>query len=490
MNSKQLNDALGQIDARYLEQADRYRKRRPWRRWGALAAALALVALGVFALSRAHRAAVPPDDGVILGGTVQRLAAAQRPEAVPYPDVNAYQSDAALDRALEAWSASRRERALAYAGDYAPSIDGFLARSTQQFLSGAGGKNRVYAPKNVYLALAMLAETAGGETRQQLLSLLGADSMEALRANAKALWNRNYLDDGTVTSVMAASLWLREGAAYDADTIAVLAEDYYADSFSGEMGSPELDQALQSWLDANTGGLLGEQANAQRLDDETVFALATTVCFRGKWDWQFSADANTQDLFHSPSGDVAAVFMHHREQKTVYYWGERFAAVGQSFENFGGTMWFLLPDEGVSVDELLADEEAMRFLTTADRWRSWEQQRFLRVNFSVPKFDVVSDLDLADGLRALGVTDAFDPTRADLSSLTSASPVWVSAVRHDARVVIDEEGCVAAAFTLIPAPGEPPPPEELVDFTLDRPFLFCITGEDGLPLLTGVVNRP
>ncbi len=29
------------------------------------------------------------------------------------------------------------------------------------------------------------------------------------------------------------------------------------------------------------------------------------------------------------------------------------------------------------------------------------------------------------------------------------------------------------------------PPEEEVDFTLDRPFLFVITGEDGLPLFVG-----
>ncbi|MBQ9544053.1 MAG: hypothetical protein IJV00_02865 [Clostridia bacterium] len=34
------------------------------------------------------------------------------------------------------------------------------------------------------------------------------------------------------------------------------------------------------------------------------------------------------------------------------------------------------------------------------------------------------------------------------------------------------------------------PPEEEVDFVLDRPFIFSITAEDGLPLFVGEVNRP
>ena len=33
-------------------------------------------------------------------------------------------------------------------------------------------------------------------------------------------------------------------------------------------------------------------------------------------------------------------------------------------------------------------------------------------------------------------------------------------------------------------------PEEEVDFVLDRPFLFAITGVDNLPLFVGLVNRP
>lgn len=34
------------------------------------------------------------------------------------------------------------------------------------------------------------------------------------------------------------------------------------------------------------------------------------------------------------------------------------------------------------------------------------------------------------------------------------------------------------------------PLEEEVDFALDRPFLFAVSGVDNLPLFVGLVNRP
>ena len=58
------------------------------------------------------------------------------------------------------------------------------------------------------------------------------------------------------------------------------------------------------------------------------------------------------------------------------------------------------------------------------------------------------------------------------------------------RVAIDEEGCTAAAFTAMETCGAAMPPDEEVDFVLDRPFIFVITGDSGLPMFAGVVNHP
>ena len=89
------------------------------------------------------------------------------------------------------------------------------------------------------------------------------------------------------------------------------------------------------------------------------------------------------------------------------------------------------------------------------------------------------------------MTDVFDAAVSDFSPLTKdTASVFVSQVKHAARVKIDEEGCEAAAYTVIAMCGSAMPPKDEVEFVLDRPFLFAITGRDGLPLFIGIVNQP
>ena len=154
-------------------------------------------------------------------------------------------------------------------------------------------------------------------------------------------------------------------------------------------------------------------------------------------------------------------------------------------------MTFLLPDEGVSPEDLLADGQAMEFLLMDDKWDGWANRKGLIVNLAMPKFDVSSDLDLISGLQALGITEVFDPQVSDFTPMTKeVEGIYVSQAEHAARVAVDEEGVTAAAYTVMSMCGAGAPPEEEVDFVLDRPFLFVITGVDGLPLFVGVVNRP
>ena len=93
-------------------------------------------------------------------------------------------------------------------------------------------------------------------------------------------------------------------------------------------------------------------------------------------------------------------------------------------------------------------------------------------------------------LKALGVTDIFVSGTADFSAiLPKDDGGYIDQVKHAARVLIDEKGVTAAAFTVIARYGAAMPPEDEMDFTLDRPFLFIVESRDGLPLFTGIVNQ-
>ena len=410
------------------------------------------------------------------------LAEASDPESAPYPDETKY-SGAKFDTVYDAWSAERRARNAA-ATSASGAMDEYLRAALPAMLSDADGKNAVCSPVSVYMALSMLAEITDGESRAQLLSLLGADSSNTLRQTAGEVWAANYQNDGAVTSILADSLWLSDGLDYHSGTLARLADSYYASAYRGEMGSEAFNEALRSWINEQTGGLLKESAGGLSLPPETVIALASTIYFRAKWGSEFSKSQTADGVFHAPDGDVTHEFMHETMEST-YYAADSFAAVGKYLEG-SGTMWFLLPDEGVTPEELLSSG-AVDFLLSQENAES----KYMTIDFAVPKFDVSADTELSGALRSLGVTDVFDADTADFSPLMdNTDGIFLSQAKHAARVAIDEEGVIAAAYTVMAAAGAAMPPDERVDFTLDRPFLFAVTGASGEILFAGIVNTP
>ncbi|MBQ9938217.1 MAG: serpin family protein, partial [Oscillospiraceae bacterium] len=114
----------------------------------------------------------------------------------------------------------------------------------------------------------------------------------------------------------------------------------------------------------------------------------------------------------------------------------------------------------------------------------------LLVTLSVPKFDVSSGINLTDPLKSLGITDVFDSAVADFTPLTQESSISLSQAQHSARVTIDENGCTAAAFTILGAEGGALIDVDEIDFILDRPFIFAITSLDNSILFIGTVNSP
>lgn len=363
----------------------------------------------------------------------------------------------------------------------------FWQAAMSEFLSGAGNENRVFSPVSVYLALAMLTQAADGNSRAQLLSLLGADSLETLQHSSHEMWRACFFSGEDVNAKCSSSLWTRDDFPYRQETLTALADVYYAEVFSGPMGSAEYNEALQNWIDSATGRLLTDQVGGLGMNANTVLSLVTALYLKAPWQKQFLPENTVSDVFHAQTGELTCDYLRETETRT-YYVGENFTAVGKEMAEIG-TMYFLLPNEGVTPEELLQDEQALRFLS--GDLSALEGSR-CKVNLKLPKFDVSGQLSLIDSLKALGVTDVFDESVADFSPLTDAArDLYVSQVEHGARVKIDEEGCEAAAYTMISIETKMARPvSQEIDFTLDRPFLFGVVTVDDLPLFTGVVHQP
>lgn len=471
MNEK-LAQAMNAIRDRYIADAAGAKKnhRRIW--LGAAAAVLALVIC--------FRLVSGP-----LAVSVKAVSTPGASRFGAFPSRGDYTDTESWDADAEKWRA-QWDTKYASVDAARESLQPFFTESCREFLSGGSGENRVWSPVNGYIALAMLAEITGGETRQQILTLLGADSLELLREQVSAVWETVCQDSDDTVCRLANSLWLDRDMSYHQEVMDSLAYYHYASVYQGDLGTEQTNQALREWVDDNTGRLLTDYTGGISLSPATVLALFSTVYLQALWTNPFSPEDNTEAPFYAPSGEILCTYMNKRESPMPYYQGSRFGAVSLSLRS--GRMWLILPEEGCTPEALLSEGQYLELTAQPYTYAGMES---VKVNLSMPKFDVSSSSDLTGGLQNLGIAQVFDPEAADFSpSLGSAGPFSVSAVRQASRVTVDEEGVRAAGFIGTLVDGAGLPPEKTIDFVLDRPFLFVITASNNLPLFVGVVNQP
>lgn len=365
------------------------------------------------------------------------------------------------------------------------ALSAFAGKSVPLVLAGHEGENAIYSPLSLWSAMAMLAQCAGGDSRRQVLDAMGADSVDSLQESVSRIWAALYTEDGVSSLTLANSIWLNSGleGAYARETLDALAQKHFASAYSVPMGTGGADRAITDWVKEQSHGLIGGDDPVVETKAETLALLASSLYYRAGWEDEFAPHLTQEDIFTDAAGKESRVDFMRQTQRASFLLGKgwRAARLGTRL----GEMVFVLPDEGVAPESLLQDPG---FFDNLDV--NGANSHYGEVRWSVPKFDVDSDLDLKDTLKALGVTDLWDVNKADLTALTDLD-AYLSEACQLARVKVDEEGVEAAAVTMmmVDAAGAMPDPDpEICVMDLDRPFLFVIRMDD-VPLFVGVVNQ-
>lgn len=353
------------------------------------------------------------------------------------------------------------------------SMDTFAYKTASELLDGTG--NEAYSPVSLYYALALACLGAEGDTKAQLLDLMGAEDTAALTQQAGNLYRSLYSENQNATLKLANSVWLSEGTHFRDSYKDAAAGQLYASVYQADFTDPNTGKAIGKWVGDNTGGLL---SGPVEVDANTQALLLNTVYFIGQWAGSFMAENNVRSAFHAAAGDVEAEYMRKASQGE-FVLGDGWKRASLALNN--GSMTFVLPDEGTSVAELLASPEKL-----ADALHGGEE-RYGEVYWQVPKFDMAAELELIPALRELGVVDAFDG-RANFAGMAEEA-LYIDSALQKTRVKIDEKGVSAAAYTQL-GMMRMSLPAESTEMTLDRPFLYAITAEDGTLLFVGVCAQP
>lgn len=480
MKKEALFEAIEDIDPDSVKKARAYKgqKKPVWAAWVAAAACAAIILGVLWGLPAIRDPGHGSPNLQYPSGLMTVMAAYPEPVAKTLSAQAFMESDERWN-----WRSSYRELVSETEGlqaDMEAYNTALMAR-----LLVSENENTVCSPLSTYIAFAVLAEVSDGNTRQQILDMLGVRDIETLRSNVSALWESNYVDTPVLKSLLANSIWLNNSVKYNENTLNSLADHYYASAFSGTPGSAEMDEALRTWTDSNTGELFSDYTKDMSIDSETVLEILSTIYYKAMWIDEFREENTTQEIFHGTTGDTTADMMHRTDMIGVYS-SDHFMSLSLNL-NDSGAMYFFLPNEGTDVNALASDPHIMTALHCDGMAENWSSPL---VHLSVPKFKVSCKTDLIETIRALGLTDALDCELSDFTPLTTErDDLYLSKAEHAAMIEIDEHGVTGAAYTELALSEEEADPDDEIDFVLDRPFMFIVTGQDGSILFSGIVRN-
>ncbi len=336
------------------------------------------------------------------------------------------------------------------------------------FTETANMQSTVISPLSVTYLMAMLANGADGETRQQIMSTIGANDADINAMNAlyhSIMEKQSRLDKATDINVANYIAVNKNIKLNDAFTKA-MKELYLSGVESLDFASPKTAKTINSWCNKQTKGMI--PSIIDNTDPNATAYLMNAIFFNGTWAKTFDKTMTKQERFQGYTRNIQKVQMMHQNDKFFYTTTPAYAAVDLPYGNGAYSMTVLLPHNGHSIDEIMKDLSAEKLLQTDQNMTEHI------VDLKLPRFSIEQETSLNSIIAKLGAPSIFDASKANFSHMTAA-PMHISNMLQKAKIEVNEKGTKAAAvtaaiMTMSLAPEEP----QHVEFHATRPFVYII----------------
>ena len=274
-----------------------------------------------------------------------------------------------------------------------------------QLNAHVGQHNMMVSPLSLTQAMAMLANGADGDTKAELVKVLGFEgySLEEMNAYYMNL-NKGLLSVDKATKLsLANSFWLNNQ--YTAiDSYKKTLQTY----FDAEVQELAFDNTIYAiinrWVEENTYGCIKNMLYEGDINNSIVMALLNATYFKGVWKNKFKKKNTFKGNFEAPDKSSFVEYMKQERLEANVYEDKECKLIELPYGNEAFGMVVVLPNEELSLDELTQSVDA-------DKWQSWMEQLSFHTNVLVqlPKFTGKYEYNenLKQTLIEMGVVDAF-----------------------------------------------------------------------------------
>ncbi|GHB52897.1 serpin family protein [Persicitalea jodogahamensis] len=342
-------------------------------------------------------------------------------------------------------------------------------------------ENIFVSPLSLHMALGMLLNGAEGETAQQISKSLKMEGVSQADLNQayQALLEGLPKADPKVQLGLANSVWYRNTFKVEDNFLNVLRQSFDAEVAGLNFDDPNAKDKINAWASDKTNGKIKKVIDQIKPSD--VLFLMNALYFKGDWQIQFDPNKTSDAPFLLADDGEKTVKMMRVKEKFKVTQRNDFAAVQLPYAAGNFNLTLLIPGPNSQVDKVIEGLSASTWneLQTAMR----EQQ----VTVGLPRFTLEYDAKLNDVLQTMGMARAFS-NQAELGKINPTADLFVSLVKQNTYLGIDEKGTEAAAVTtvgvgLTSVPVEP--------YVADHPFVLIISEKTSNTILfMGKIMNP
>jgi len=328
--------------------------------------------------------------------------------------------------------------------------------------------NLMLSPLSASVALTMLLNGCGGETFTQLQGALKYPSemtISDINEAYKSLIDQLLNADPMVKFTLANAIFYRNEFTVKPPFLNTMSSAFTATVRGLDFNAPAALNAINNWARDNTSGKIPKVLDG--ISADAVMFIMNALYFKGDWSNRFDKSATRDRPFYPDGGPVKDVATMNGETGAKIVNGSNYKAAELPYGRTNFTMDIIVPSG--TLDEFYSS-------FTADEWNNITSGfdntvDFGKVQVYMPKFRFTYEKYLNDQLKAVGMADAFSPLQANLQGISDES-IYVSFVKQNTFVAVDEEGTEAAAVTTIGVYTTSMPSQP--EFIIDKSFVFAI----------------
>ena len=341
-------------------------------------------------------------------------------------------------------------------------------------------KNSLISPLSVMLALSMTANGAKGETLVQMKTLLGEDiPMETLNEYLYS-YIKTLPSEKPSKLNIANSVWFRDNGFTAEKAFLQKNADYFDAAVYKSVFDVKTLRYINNWVKKNTDGMI--EKIIDDIDPDAVMYLINTVLFDAEWENIYKKDEVRDGTFTALDGTKRTASMMYSAEHLYLDDGKAIGFI-KPYRN-GYSFVALLPNGDISLSDYVASMTGKSFVDTI------KNAKDIPVETAIPKFSYDYDIEMNSALKVLGMTNPFEPSKADFSAFgaSDSDNIFISRVLHKAYIAVDEKGTKAGAATAVET-KETAVAVDIYSVTLDRPFIYAVTDNaTGLPVFIGTVT--